>query len=381
MKNLSQKPFFTLWILGLDLLLAVGIAELWTRNFIPVKNICYVIDEIIGVRFCPNQRTYGYVEKGYQNILETNSLGFHDRDWKVEKEPGTLRIQVYGDSMIQGYCVPTSETIPSLLETYLREQEHPVKIEVANLAAGDDGTSPQILTYKKIGRNYDPDLVLLYFMQDFWDNLSQLHRRDYSPYHRLSANGELILIPPLPKGSPELWEQFKKASRLYRLLANKLLESKLYNDLKGLKDEVRHSFRRRVQPGKKEGKSFKELSREMCINESWPLTLQLIRYFRDQVETDGKKFVLVDGQEFSDGSVGTRYHNKDLETFCRQNGIAYIPAYTRYAEIRNSKDREKYLFLDNHMKVPGNRIMSRFLAEEIKKLIPSKTGQSKGEKS
>jgi len=381
MKYFGRKAFFALLFLGLDFLLAGGIAELWTRNFIAVKNICYVIDETIGVRFCPNQRTYGYVEKGYQNILETNSLGFHDREWKVEKEPGTIRVQVYGDSMIQGYCVPTSETIPSLLEKYLREQKHPMIIEVANLAPGDDGTSPQILTYQKIGRKYNPDLVILYFMQDFSDNLIQLHRREYSPYHKLSANGELVLIPPLPKDSPKLWEQFKKVSRLYRLLANKFLESKLYNDLKGLGNEVEHTLQRWIQPEKKKGKSFQELRREMCINESWPLTLQLIRNFRGQVEADGRKFVLIDGQEFSDESVGTRYKNKDLEEFCRQTGIAYIPAYTRYAEIRNSKEREKYLFLDNHMKVPGNRIMGRFLADEIKKLIPSEGGRNKGEKS
>lgn len=381
MKTFGRKAFFTLFLLGLDFLLAMGIAELWTRNFIAVKNICYVIDETIGVRFCPNQRTYGYVEKGYQNILETNSLGFHDREWKVEKEPGTFRVQVYGDSMIQGYCVPTSETIPSLLEKYLREQKHPMNIEVANLAPGDDGTSPQILTYQKIGKKYDPDLVTLYFMQDFSDNLAQLHRRDYSPYHKLSANGELVLIPPLPKGSPKLWEQFKKSSRLYRLLANKFLESKLYNDLKGMGNEVEHTLQRWIQPEKREGKSFKELSREMCINESWPLTLQLIRNFRDQVEADGRKFVLIDGQEFSDESVGTRYKNKDLEEFCRQTGITYVPAYLRYAEIRNSKERGKYLFLDNHMKVPGNRIMSRFLAEEIRKFIPGGNERNIGETS
>ena len=381
MKNFGRKALFTFLFIVFDLLLAGGIAEVWTRNFIAVKNICYVTDETIGVRFCPNQRTYGYIEKGYQNILETNSLGFHDREWKAEKEPGTFRVQVYGDSMIQGYCVPTSETIPSLLEKYLREQKHQMKIEVANLAPGEDGTTSQVLTYQKIGEIYNPDLVMLYFMQDFSDNLIQLHRREYSPYHKLSASGELVLIPPLPKDSPEMWERFKKISRLYRLLANKFLESKLYNDLKGLRNEVDHTLQGWVQPEKRKSKSFQELRREMCINESWPLTLHLIRNFRDQVEADGRKFVLVDGQDFSDESVGTRYKNKDLEEFCRQTGINYIPAYIRYAEIKNSKEKEKYLFLDNHMKVPGNRIMSRFLAEEIRKFISAENGWNDGERS
>ena len=382
MKNFYRKALFTFLFLCFDLLFAGGIAELWTRNFIAVRNICYETDETIGVRFCPNQRTYGYVEKRYQNILETNSWGFHDRERRIEKDPGTFRIQVYGDSMIQGYCVPTQETIPSLIEKFLEEQSPSKRIEVANLAPGEDGTSSQFLTYQKIGKQFSPDLVILYFMDDFADNMIQLHRREFSPYHKLTADGELVLIPPIPKDFSKLWERFKKASRLYRLMANKVLESKVYNNMKELSNEIGHSLHAwsaSTKTGEKEG--YLDRWREICINESWPMTLRLISYFRDQVEARGGKFLLVDGQEFSDKTVGMRYKNKDLEEFCRRSGIAYVPAYIPYAGIRNSKEREKFLFLDNHMKVPGNRIMSRYLAEEIRKFIPAENGWNKGEKS
>jgi hypothetical protein len=381
MKYFGRKVFFTLLFLGLDFLLAGIIAELWTRNFIAVKNICYETDETIGVRFCPNQRTYGYVEKGYQNILETNSWGFHDQERRIERDPGTFRIQVYGDSMIQGYCVPTRETIPSQIEKFLKEQNPSCRVEVANLAPGEDGTSSLVLTYQKIGKKFNPDLVMLYFMDDFADNMIQLHRREFSPYHKLTASGELVLIPPIPKDFSKPWERFKKTSRLYRLLANKFLESKVYNDLKGLQGEIEHTLQGWLGQEKKGGKTYLDLRREICISESWPMTLRLISHFKDQVHANGGKFLLVDGQEFNDKTVGTKYKNKDLEEFCRRSGIAYVPAYTLYAEIRNSKEREKYLFLDNHMKVPGNRIMSLFLAEEIRKFIPAGNGRNDGERS
>jgi len=101
------------------------------------------------------------------------------------------------------------------------------------------------------------------------------------------------------------------------------------------------------------------------------LTLRLIRYFRDEVEADGAKFVLVDGQAFYDVNVGTRYKNRDLEEYCRENGIAYIPAYVRYAQLKGSPEKSIYFFLDDHMKPAGTRAMSEFLAEELKKFIPA----------
>ena len=342
-----------------------------------VKNICYVTDETVGVRFCPSQKTYGYVEKGYQNILETNSWGLHDRERRIEKEPGTFRIQVYGDSMIQGYCVPTAETIPSLAERYLNEQNPPVRFEVANLAPADDGTSSQVMMYQKIGRQFRPDLVICYFMDDFPDNVVQIHRREYSPYHKLTDSGELALIPPIPKGPPDLWERFKKASRLYRLLANKVLESKAYNDLNEFRNQILHAFHTSLASAKNgEQKGYIDLRQEICISESWPLTTRLIRHFRDQVEADGGKFVLVDGEPFYDVNVGTRYKNKDLEKYCRENGINYIPAYVPYAKIKDLRDQGKYFFRDNHLRPAGNRIMGRFLAEEILKIIPPRNTKS-----
>jgi len=72
-KAVSKLCWRTLFVL-IDCLIAFGISEGWIRLFIPVKNICYVIDDKIGVRFCPNQKTYGYVEKGYKSIFVTNNF-------------------------------------------------------------------------------------------------------------------------------------------------------------------------------------------------------------------------------------------------------------------------------------------------------------------
>lgn len=372
MSGAGKMKRWCLWaiLLLLDALVVFAVAEAWVRLFVPVKNICYETDATIGVRFCPNQHTVGYVEKGYANILETNSLGFHDRERQLEKNPGTFRIQFYGDSFVQGYGVKTEETISSQVETALNALGSQWKFEVMNMAPGDDGTSAQVLTYEQIGRKFKPDLVVCYFMDDFPDNVMKIHGRAYSAYHRLDIYGRLVYIRPVPKDFSSPWERFKANSRLYRLAANKVLESKFYNELQQLKNGVAHAAGRVVGASPSESKgSYAEERQRICVTESWPVTLRLIQHFRDEVEKDGGHFVLVDGEPFYDVNVGTVYSNGDFEDFCLRDNISYIPAYKKYSELRSLPDAEKYFFKDHHMKPVGNREMSLVLAEQIRAVL------------
>jgi hypothetical protein len=275
--------------------------------------------------------------------------------------------QIYGDSFVQGAGVNRAETVPSLVEEALNARASSMKFEVMNMASGEDGTSPELLTYEAIGKNFTPDLVILYFRDDFPDNVMQLHGRGFSPYHKIDSSGQLVYIPPARKETAPLWETFKKSSMLYRLLANKILESKDYNDFVKMKNQLLHTIIKAVSTGKdKHKKSYGDIRKAICINESWPLTLRLTQEFKFQVEKNGSQFILVDGQEFHDGNVGTVYSNKDLEDFSRMNHINYIPSYKKYAELLKSEDKQRYTLRDGHLTTLGNKEMSIFLADEIR---------------
>jgi hypothetical protein len=373
MKKAVSKTFWWTLFLLIDCLIACGISEGWIRLFIPVKNICYVIDNKIGVRFCPNQKTYGYVEKGYTSILMTNNLGFHDIDRNFEKSPGRYRVQMYGDSFLQGTGVSRAETVPSLIEKALNAGASSMKFEVMNMASGEDGTSSELLTYEEIGKNFTPDLVILYFRDDFPDNVIQIHGRGFSPYHKIDSSGQLVYIPPALKETAPLWETFKKRSMFYRLLANKVLESKNYNDFLKMKNELLHTISHTMSTDKgKEKKRHEEVRKAICINESWPLTLRLIQAFKHQVEKNGSHFILVDGQEFHNINVGTVYSNKDLEDFSKMNRINYIPSYKKHSELLESGDKQRYTLGDGHLNALGNKEMSVFLADEISPFLLEK---------
>ncbi len=364
--NQRIKPI-SIWavVIMADFLIACVCVELWVRLFVPVKNVQYILDNKLGVRFAPNQQAYGYVEEGYSNILLTNRLGMHDVERNLEKSVNSYRVQVYGDSMISGIGVKIEETIPSYLEKFMNEYNRLERIEVMNMASGDDGTPSQLLAYEEIGRRFSPDLVVCFFMDDFADNIIETHIRDYSPHYDIDDGGELRLIPPKPKDVSTVWEQFKKKSFLYRQLANKLIESKKYRDLLDLYDNLFSPY----GDSKLGLDSFAEYRKDVCLKKALPVTLNLIRRFRDVVEKDGVRFVVMDGYKFRDEYVGTVFLNNDFEQFCRANSIAYIPVYKKKLEL--DENSPKYYLKDSHPNSAGNREIARFAADQLVKFLPT----------
>ena len=360
--NKRIKPI-SIWavVIIADLLIACVFAELWVRLFVPVKNVQYILDDKIGVRFAPNQRTYGYAERGYSNILLTNSFGMHDVERNLNKGVNSCRVQVYGGSAVSGIGVKIEETIPSYLEKFMNEHYRGELIEVMNMAVGDDGTASQLLTYKEIGRRFGPDLVVCLFMDDFADNIVETDGRDYPPHYDIDDSGHLHFIPPRIRDLSAAWEQLKEQSLLCRQISNKFIESKTCKELLLVLNRI--LFRPRGDGWR----TLKEYRKDICLKKALPVTLNLIKRFRDTVEEDGARFVVMDGHKFSDEYVGSEFQNSDFEQFCRSNSIAYIPAYKGTVELWNSP---RYYFKDLHLNAEGNREAAYFAAAQLIKFLP-----------
>jgi hypothetical protein len=103
-----------------------------------------------------------------------NSQGWRDTEHSVQKPGDKTRIVVLGDSFMEGYSVRLEDLMSKRLE-HLSDIEG-YKTEVINLGVGGYGTLQQYLVYKKVGRLYQPDIVLLgfYFGNDLRDNSYEL---------------------------------------------------------------------------------------------------------------------------------------------------------------------------------------------------------------
>lgn len=117
------------------------------------------------------------VHQDYRMVVRINSKGLRDREFDYKKETNTYRIGVFGDSFTFGEGVQDNETYPKLLEHLLNADEQLKAtgkgIEVLNFGIGKTGTSHQYAFYRKEGKKYDLDLVILGFLgaNDFYDNV------------------------------------------------------------------------------------------------------------------------------------------------------------------------------------------------------------------
>lgn len=108
-----------------------------------------------------------------------NNMGFRDdRDYAPPKPGGPLRIAMVGDSMVEGFGVQLSDTLPKLLESRLRTKYN---VEVLNCSWGGSGPVKwhAVLRYI-LDAGLAPDLVL-YNVFTF-NNIAMLARPVFDAY-------------------------------------------------------------------------------------------------------------------------------------------------------------------------------------------------------
>jgi hypothetical protein len=111
----------------------------------------------------------------FANPVKLNSLGFHDREYAVERPtPATYRIFVLGDSYVAAWEVPIGATFHKRLEARLVEDDPLQRSSYQVIAFGQGRTAQEteIEWLRKYGALYRPDMVLLVFFcgNDFMEN-------------------------------------------------------------------------------------------------------------------------------------------------------------------------------------------------------------------
>jgi len=110
----------------------------------------------------------------YRHLVSTNEKGLRDGAHAYEKQPGTYRIVVLGDSYMEATHVPDGNGFSDMLENLLG----PRNVEVINLGVGGFATTAAWLYLQHEGMKYHPDLALLAFFaeNDLHGNSAELSR-------------------------------------------------------------------------------------------------------------------------------------------------------------------------------------------------------------
>lgn len=204
----ARAVLFVLPVFGI--VLALALMELAARLIFPQPgSIAFIPDEVTGFRHQPSQRVWLSDEAGeFEGWFRTNSHGDPDPERSLGKPQGGYRVAVLGDSMVEAAQVPPEQRFTRLLEQALASAggtddrlEQPVQtVEVLNFGVSGFGTAQEWLYYREHVRNFDPDLVLLFFLpgNDIKNNSFELEvrrscRPEVSPFYRLDADRGLAL--------------------------------------------------------------------------------------------------------------------------------------------------------------------------------------------
>jgi len=153
-------------------------------------------DPILGWRLLPNLE--GPFERPqFKTYVKINQHGLRDRDHSYEKEPGTKRILVLGDSFVWGYGVNGDEVLTRRMEADLQG------VEVINAGVTAYGTIQELLWLEREGLKYHPDLVILVlYKNDLTDNVTPVYNGYHRPLMVLTHDGSLQLTGvPCSRGS------------------------------------------------------------------------------------------------------------------------------------------------------------------------------------
>jgi len=178
------------------LFICVLIAELFLGLFFPQKNTESFIkkgsddnfDPVVGWTEYRNSTQYIRTTE-YDSIFSTNSLGYNDDEWVLEKKTDEKRIITLGDSYTFGAYVEREKNFVEKLE-YLLNSDESRKINVMNFGVGGYSGCNEYFTLTNKALVYKPDLVILFFSEnDFYENLEFAPRL---PMCNFSSEGNLL---------------------------------------------------------------------------------------------------------------------------------------------------------------------------------------------
>ncbi len=178
----GKKKRFIIATTGIVLVVCFLMAETGIRIYHLTSDrqrFVWLPDEFLAyVHSANNTFKHHYTEKERITVVHrTNAFGFLGDEITLEKEKGTFRILVLGDSFTEAFQVPREKNFCGQLQSYLNDlpDKKYKKIEVLN--AGVSGYSPlnHYLSFKREFAKFKPDLVLVQlFANDvFEDNTAR----------------------------------------------------------------------------------------------------------------------------------------------------------------------------------------------------------------
>jgi hypothetical protein len=181
-----MRSFFsTIICVLLSLLVAFAVAEVAVRYISPqeVGSIQFAFHPELGDIPVPHKHGMENYPGVYHFTYKNNSLGWRGPREYRETKPTDFRVLFLGDSFTYGVGVNDDQTFAALVEKDLRADR--MSVEVMNAGVPGKGTDYALKCFQTVGRKFHPDLTVLgFFCNDFQDNAR-------GEYYNIGKQGEL----------------------------------------------------------------------------------------------------------------------------------------------------------------------------------------------
>ena len=316
-------------------LLAFGVLEIFVRvtgKTPPTGEPAFFWqdDERFGWFHTPGAEGYYFNPPGeYNAYARVNSAGLMDQEYAQEKPAGVYRILVLGDSFTEGLRVPMDAAFHSILEEELNAAGK--RVEVINAGVAGWGTDQELLFYQEVGREYQPDMVLLAFFpgNDIMNNAIALESQNFGavrkPYFLLEdgqltlhnqpvgSESEPVVAEETLKSPPQLIPEHPPLAFLQPLLQHSAFYRYFVPRLRVIAPGFALKLAQwgLIEPGSEtsnaeQGPDYIPIAYGVYKNpldppwqEGWRITQALLAQFKSDVEADGGAFrvVVIPSQE------------------------------------------------------------------------------------
>ena len=342
-------------------------------------------DPITGYTHIPDKLVV-FNEEGY-GIHRINRDGFDDSYYSLDKSPGTFRVAVLGDSLVEGLQV-----MPEMRFTEILEKD--LAMDVLNFGLGSSGTDVQLLQWRHKVRQYQPDAVILVFSEstDVIDNAPQVFGNSHpgeEPYF-VVVGGELhmknadAVRAQYIQEVGSFWGVAKRWTRANLFLGRIL--SLVPSLLSGDATAVSGTFQAFPPNGTSQSLVIQD---EDCLDdddylygshvlgggvrchpyfaEALDLTEALILTLRAEVEKSGARFLVVSVSDcetlmdhvHSKGSSPDPSLTERLEVFSQNSGIDFLSLTSGFSD--HSDPRQLYIDCPGHFSQDGHELAAELI--------------------
>ena len=305
----------------------------------------------------PNARLYGWGYAPGATILQrhpdtgeefytvANSGGWKDVEHQLEKEQGTIRILILGDSNTFG-LVPLEANYPRVLERLLGEAGF--KVEVITMAYGGWSTDQALVALKHAGLSYHPDIVISQFdTNDISENLTREDIALFKPFRFYVKDDTLemrTVEPELPISDQIRRWLFKSHVLFYMDRARVHLMRRIRQIEESQVEDTGLWWRRYEDPESQE---------------AWLLYEKLLEEMKRVVEENGAVFYLFneveEGHLVWDRRAGKIHQDENGQDYVIQDGKKYF--YDFYEHVECLKEVTNRIGVDM---IPNKRVYIRF---------------------